>query len=117
MAQVKFHIISDTETRAERKPSQLRATSVVTRGPTRFVTVPQTQYKCPTKQDDWEETSIEFGSIKLTDAANGTYPGHDGHDDKVLKYSGAGSSILCRVNVRRTFQAPETCHFTSYPLS
>jgi len=33
-AQVKFHIISDTDTRAERESSQLRATSVVTRGPT-----------------------------------------------------------------------------------
>lgn len=118
MAQVKFHIISDTETRAERESSQLRATSVVTRGPTRRIMVPQRWYSCPTKQESWEEEAhIEFGGMKLTDAANRTYLDLDGHDDEVLNYRGVGSSISCRVNVRRTLRAPHTFHFTSSPLS
>ena len=91
------------ETRAKRKPSQLRATSVIIRGPTQFIKVPQTQYKCTPKQYDWEEGEpIEFGGIKLIDAANPAYLGLHGRNEKVLNYEGVGSSISCRLNVGRT---------------
>ena len=59
-------------------------------------------YKC-TKQDEWEKSEpIEFGSIKLIDAADPAYLALPGSNEKVLDYNGVGSTILCRLNVRRT---------------
>jgi hypothetical protein len=93
-------------TRIEKKPLQSPETPVAIGGATYFIKVPQTWYKTPARQEDWEEVApIEFGGIKLTDAANQTWAGVPGYDDKVLDYRDVGSSILCRVNVRRTFQA------------
>jgi len=89
--------------RTERKQPQPLATSVVVRGPTHLIEVPQIWYRCPTKQDIWEKVPpIEFEGIKLTDAADPVYFGLQNHDDGVLGYKGVGSSITCRVNVRRT---------------
>jgi hypothetical protein len=94
-------------TRIKRKSPQPPATSIVTHGPTRRVRVPQTRYRCATKQGSWEEEApIEFGGIRLTDAADPTYTGFSGHGDKVLNHQGVGSSISCRINVRQTFQPP-----------
>ena len=91
------------ETSTKRKLSQLWTTSIATRGSTRLILVPQTPYRCPTRQDNWEEEApIEFWDIKLTDAADRAYLDLDGHDDKVLDYQGVGSSISCRANVRGT---------------
>ena len=84
-------------------PSQLRVTSVVIRGPTQRVMIPQTKYKCAIKQDEWEKSeSIEFGGIKLIDAADPAYLALPGSGEKVLDYNGVGSTIFCRLNVRRT---------------
>jgi len=97
------------------KLSQLPATSAVTSGPTHLIMVPQTGYRCPTRQGDWvKEASIEFGGIKLTDAADRAYPGPRGHDDKVLKYKDAGSSIQCRLIVRRSPQPSQTRRLTLF---
>ena len=83
--------------------SQLRATSVVIRGPTRLVIVPQIWYKCNTKQDEWEKGKpIEFGSIKLIDAADSANLVLHDSDEKVLSYDGVGTTILCRLGVRGT---------------
>ena len=83
--------------------SQLRATSVAIRGPTQLVKIPQTKYTCITKQDEWEKGEpIEFGSIKLIDAANSALFGLHGNNERVLNYDGVGSTILCRLDVRRT---------------
>jgi hypothetical protein len=93
----------------ETKPPQLPATTAVTRGSTHFITVPQTPYKSSNGQEDWEGfPSIEFGGIRLTDALNLTYPGLQGSEDAVLNYPGVGSSISCRINVRRVFRIPDT---------
>ena len=48
---------------------------------------------------------IEFGGIRLTDAANMAYPGLQGSDDEVFNYDGVGSAIVCRLAVRRVSQA------------
>ena len=89
--------------RTKRKFAQLRTTSLIIRGPTRLIKVPQPWYRCPTKQDGWENgVPIEFGGIKLTDAADPAYLGLRGHADTVLNYEGVGSTVSCRVNVRRT---------------
>lgn len=78
--------------------AQFAANSAGTRGPTRLVPVPQTRYKCPQKQD-WEYTApVEFGNLKLTDAADQAYPHLQGRDEKVLNYRGAGSSVTCRLS-------------------
>jgi len=70
--------------------------------PTHLIMFPQTRYKCAA-QYNWEEVApIEFGGIKLTNAANKAYLGLHGRDDKVFTYTGVGSSIACRLNVRRT---------------
>ena len=72
------------------------------RGPTSLLLVPQTRYKCPNTQERWSECApIEFGSVRLTDAANEAYPGLQGANDKVLDYKGVGSAITCRLTVRR----------------
>ena len=92
-----------------RKQSQLPATPTTTLVPTHFIKVPQEKYRCATDQGDWEEAApIDFGGIKLTDAANKSYHGLHGHDDEVLDYNGVGSTILCRLTVRRTPQASQT---------
>ena len=80
--------------------SQLRATSVVICGPTRLVEIPQTWYKCITKQDKWKGEPIEFGSIKLIDAADSANLVLHNSDEKVLNYDGVGTTILCRLGMR-----------------
>ena len=93
--------------KTECKSSQLRIIPTVTFGPTRLILVPQTPYKCPTAQESWtNEGPIEFGGIKLTDAANLDYLGLHGRDDKVLDYEGVRGTILCRLIVRSTSSAP-----------
>lgn len=89
----------------KKKLSQFPGTSAVTHSSTRLIPVPQTRYNPTAKQDDWEEVApIEFGSIKLTDAANRTWTGPHGYDSKVLNYNGVGTTISCRMSVRQTFQ-------------
>ena len=84
----------------ECKASQLQTISAVTHGPTRLIKLPQTLYKCHTKQEDWRpEPPIEFGGIRLRDAANKFRDLRD-RNGSVLDYGGVGSSISCRLNVR-----------------
>ena len=83
------------------------------RGPTRPELVPQTWYSPPNRQEDWNECApIEFGGIKLTDAANEVYEGLQGARDKVFNYEGVGSAITCRLAVRRASEAPQIRFFT-----
>ena len=90
----------------EYKASQLRKIPAVTRGPTRLIKLPQMPYKCCIKQEDWRpEPPIEFGGIRLRDAANKFRDLRD-RNDNVLDYEGVGSSISCRLNVRWASQAP-----------
>jgi len=81
--------------------------------PTDLIMVPQTRYECPTRQDGWESVApIEFGGIKLTDAANKAYRGLHDYDDHAFNYEGVGRSISCRLNVRRTPQPSQTRRLT-----
>ena len=82
-------------------------------GLTRLELVPQTWYKCRSRQEDRRECPpIEFGGIKLTDAANEAYPGLQGATEKVLNYEGVGSAITCRLTVRRASEALQI-HFST----
>jgi len=98
------------------KSSQPPTASAATPDPTHLIIVPQSRYECATKQDGWVKMApIEFGGIKLTDAANKAYHGLHGCDDKVLDYKGVGSSIQCRLNVRRAPQPSQMCRLTLFP--
>ena len=88
----------------ERKSSQLPVFPATTRNSTRAELIAQTLYECSTKQDGWVKLApINFGGVKLTDAADPGYLGIHGYDEKVLNYEGVGSSISCRLMVRPTF--------------
>ena len=79
------------------EPPQPPEIPTFTFGSTQFKMILQIPYRCPTRQSGWvRRAPIEFGWIKLTDAADPRYLG----DDKVLNYQGVGSSISCRLNVR-----------------
>ena len=83
----------------------------------RFHLIPQTLYECATAQEGWvKQAPIEFGRIKLTDATNQRYPNARSDTDKVLNYEGVGSSVSCRLIVRRTSSTPQTCHLTFFSL-
>ncbi|KAF9643726.1 hypothetical protein BDM02DRAFT_1359129 [Thelephora ganbajun] len=102
----------DSQVSTERIPK----TSVITCDPTYLARVPQTRYICAVGQGDWEGVSIEFGGIKLKDVANPACTSLQDHDEEVLNYEGAGSTISCRINVRSVCQSstPDTL---SHPSS
>jgi len=73
-------------------PLQLLVTPLIIRSPTCLIRVPQMWYETPARQDEWEELPpIEFGEIRLTDAASRAWAGVHGYDDQVLDYKGVGS--------------------------
>ena len=81
----------------------------------RLELVPQTRYKCPNTQERRRECApIEFGGVRLTDAANEAYPGLQGANDKVLDYKGVGSATTRRLTVRRASEALKT-HLSTLP--
>ena len=87
-------------------------------GSSHYTVIQQTLYECRARQDGWiRQPPIEFGWIKLTHAANPKYLDTPGHDDKVLKYEGVGSSITCRLNVCQTPQPPQALHIKPITLS
>ena len=101
----------------ECKSSQSPAIPIIIHDSRRVLLIPQTLYKCANLQDGWvKQAPIEFGRIKLIDAADQRYIGVHGYADKVLDYEGIGSSILCRLSVRKTFRTPRTCHLTFFSL-
>ncbi|KAF9778493.1 hypothetical protein BJ322DRAFT_1093178, partial [Thelephora terrestris] len=80
--------------------AKLTADSVGICGPSRLHSVPITLYECPNRQEPWEKCAlIEFGNLKLIDAANGVYASLQGSDDEVFNYNDVGSSISCRLRV------------------
>jgi len=105
-AEVNKHIGPSASSPSPRyESSQPQATPMVT-------LPPQTQDKCPIR-DDWAMLpQIEFGRVKSTDATDPPYPGVPGYGDEALNYEGVESSTLCRLNVRLTSQAPQTYQFT-----
>lgn len=91
----------------ERKLPQDAVMPIVTRGSGQFKRISQTPYSSGVRQDGWiRQPPIDFGWLHLTDAENSEHTGFAGHNDKVFDYEDVGSSILCRLNVRRLPQTP-----------
>ena len=68
--------------------------------PAAFWIIPQTQYRCTTRQRGWvPQPPIEFGGVRLTDAASPRYPDIPSQDDEVFSCEDLGSSISCLLNV------------------
>lgn len=94
----------------EPKLPQLPVISAAARAPSHVELILQTPYRC-TRQDGWtQQTPINFGGVKLADAADPGYCFH-GHDEMVLDYDDVGSTISGRLNVRGLFQTPPDMSF------
>lgn len=76
---------------------------------THRIKINQPRYVSENSQNNWTpQISVDFSvngqpGVRLTDALDPHFPGPDRRDDKMFQYSGAGSSISCRI------------HFPGYP--
>lgn len=70
-------------------------------GPRQRIMIVQTRYSSANRQSDWiQQPSIEFGWLKLSDAANPNYTGIPALHDQAFNHEGVGGAILCRLHFR-----------------
>jgi hypothetical protein len=89
------------------QPSQRSVIAPVIRPVTQFKMILQIPYECLTRQGGWNrQPPIDFGLVRLVDAANRRYIGIPGNEDEVLDYEGVGSTITCRLQVSQLPKTP-----------